>query len=111
MSDWREGNDLRELHTASWMTNQTVGYLTLGGLVFVAIAMSWATNTVAGLDGKIAGLLTQSQPEAKAMTLTEDVDRGGGRTTTVTTTQLPDESQADCIARHDAAVALLKADG
>ena len=93
------------------MNHKTLGFVTLGGLVCLAVVMSMATASVAGLDGKISSLLTQQLAlKGDVMVLSEDVDRGEGRVTTVTTTKQDNETLAEFIARHDAAVALLKKD-
>lgn len=88
--------------------------VTLGGLVCLTVVALVAYGKLTDLTNSLADVLEHNKPKEHAMVLSEDVDRGGGRTTTITTTQGffdPDETAAQCIARHDAAVALLKGDG
>lgn len=89
------------------MKQQASAFVTLGGLVVVAVVLSSSAARVADLDSSIETLIRRHvEPEEQMQTLTEVV-AVGDRKITVTTTQGAGELVGDFIARHNATVAAL----
>ena len=81
--------------------------LTIGGLVCLTVVGLLAYDKLTDLTNSLEAVLEHNKRKEQVMVLSEDVDRGGGRITTIKTTQGaldPDETAVECIARHDAAV-------
>lgn len=81
----------------------------LGGLLCIVVVLCYAADKLSGLNARMAMILSGNQPRTDMQTLTQVVTRANGTTVTVTTTRKENESLADWIARHDAAVAALEA--
>lgn len=81
----------------------------LGGLLCIVVVLCYAADKLSGLDARMAMILHGNQPRNDMQTLTQVVTRANGTTVTLTTTRKENESLADWIARHDAAVAALEA--
>jgi hypothetical protein len=91
------------------MRQDTLAYLTLGGLAVLTVVVALASHTLSQLDGKLARDLAFPNSKEPMQTLTETVTLKDGRKITVTTTRGSEEELDTFIARHNATVAALLA--
>lgn len=91
------------------MRQETASHLTLGALLVLSLVVVLASAQLQGVSADVASLARKAlTPDPPMQTLTETVTRRDGRTITVTTTRLENESVTDFIARHDAVTASLR---
>lgn len=83
------------------MRAEVAPWVTVGGLLCLAVVVALAANQVSKLDAGIAKLVTTTQPkDGEVQTYTSKVTNQSGLETTIVTTQQDGETIDVALARH-----------